>query len=274
MPLPEALIPGRPYDTKDQEDALERIGRSLLAGTRRYPAIESILRRTPFDRPVQTTDLDEMAELLLSLDDRHLVIQGPPGSGKTWTAGRLITRLIAAGKTVGVASTSHRAIHKLLAEVEDSAEGVGLGFRGLKKASGGNPESEYEGRQVENVFSNDDCAGAEVLGGTAWLFSDPAFDGTLDYLFVDEAGQVSLADARGDVDLRAERRARRRPAAARPGAAGLASDGDGGVGAGAPPRRRGDGAARPRAVSRAHVPATSGRVRLHLGGVLRGAPAA
>ena len=78
----------------------------------------------------------------------------------------------------------------------------------------------------------------------------------------------------GDVDLRAERRARRRPAAARPGAAGLASDGDGGVGAGAPARRRGDGAARPRAVSRAHLPATSGRVRVHLGGVLRGAPAA
>ena len=29
IPLPEALIPGRPYDTKDQESALERIGRSL-----------------------------------------------------------------------------------------------------------------------------------------------------------------------------------------------------------------------------------------------------
>jgi predicted RecB family nuclease len=193
--LPEALIPGGIYATKHQEDALVRIGRSLLEGTRSYPAIETILRRTPFARPVQTTNLDEMAELLLSLDGRHLVIQGPPGSGKTFTAGRLIARLIAAGKTVGVASTSHRAIHKLLAEVEDSAAGVGLGFRGLKKASGGNPESEYEGRQVENVFSNDDCAGAEVLGGTAWLFSDPDFDGTLDYLFVDEAGQVSLADA-------------------------------------------------------------------------------
>ena len=85
-PLPEALVPGRPYDTKDQEDALERLGRSLLAGDRRYPALESILRREPFDRPVQTSDLDEMKELVLSLDGRHLVIQGPPGSGKTWTS--------------------------------------------------------------------------------------------------------------------------------------------------------------------------------------------
>ena len=118
QPLPQALIPGRPYDTDAQEDALERIGRSLLAGDGRYPAVESVLRRTPFPRDVQTTDLDEMAELVLGLDGRHLVIQGPPGSGKTWVSGRLIARLLAAGKRVGVASTSHKAIHKLLAEVE------------------------------------------------------------------------------------------------------------------------------------------------------------
>ncbi len=272
--LPEALIPGGIYATKHQEDALERIGRSLLEGRRRYPAIESILRRTPFDRPVQTTDLDEMAELLLSLDGRHLVIQGPPGSGKTFTAGRLIARLIAAGKTVGVASTSHRAIHKLLAEVEDSAEGVGLGFRGLKKASSGNPESEYEGRQVENVFSNDDCAGAEVLGGTAWLFSDPDFDGTLDYLFVDEAGQVSLADA-----LAMSTCARNVVLVGDPQQLGQVLQGSHPTGTEASVLEHllgGEATVPPGPwpVSRAHLPATSGRVRLHLGGVLRGAPAA
>src|SRR5262245_159105 len=42
-PLPEAIIPGRPYDTDDQEDALERLGRSLLSGDHTYPALESIL---------------------------------------------------------------------------------------------------------------------------------------------------------------------------------------------------------------------------------------
>jgi predicted RecB family nuclease len=51
VPLPAALIPGRPFDTKDQEDALERIGRSFLEGAGRYPAIETILRRTPFALP-------------------------------------------------------------------------------------------------------------------------------------------------------------------------------------------------------------------------------
>ena len=32
--------------------------------------------------PIQTTDLDEMKALVLSLDGRHLVIQGPPGLGQ------------------------------------------------------------------------------------------------------------------------------------------------------------------------------------------------
>ena len=195
VPLPQALIPGSPYWTKDQEDALERIGRSLLEGSGRYPAIESVLRCDRFDRDVQTTDLDQMVTLLLALDGRHLVIQGPPGSGKTWTSGRLIARLIGAGKRVGVASTSHKAIHKLLAEVEAAAAELGVAFDGKKKASGNNLESEYPGLLVENVFDNADCVGCELLGGTAWLFSDPDLDGTLDYLFIDEAGQVSLADA-------------------------------------------------------------------------------
>ena len=35
----------------------------------------------------------------------------------------------------------------------------------------------------------------QLVAGTAWLLCRPELDGTLDYLFVDEAGQVSLADA-------------------------------------------------------------------------------
>jgi uncharacterized protein len=195
VPLPQALIPGRPYDTLAQEDALERFGRSLLAGDHRYPALESILRREPFDREVQTSDLEEMKALVRSLEGRQLVIQGPPGSGKTWTAGRLIVDLIARGRTVGVASTSHKAIHKLLDEVEGAAAEAGLEFAGLKKASAGNPESYYESDHIESVEQSDDCAGAELSAGTAWHFPRAAHDATLDYLFVDEAGQVSLADA-------------------------------------------------------------------------------
>jgi uncharacterized protein len=208
VPLPAALIPGGIYRTDAQEDAPERLGRSPLAGGGTYPVLESMLRRDAFGREIQTTDVDEIAGLLLAVGSpdpslapaggpvpAHLVIQGPPGSGKTWIAGRLIARLVEAGKSVGVASTSHRAIHKLLAEVEAAAGERGLAFHGRKKASRGNPESEFYGLVVENVFDNADCADADVVGGTAWLFADGRHDRRFDYLFVDEAGQVSLADA-------------------------------------------------------------------------------
>jgi uncharacterized protein len=191
VPLPRALLPGGPYFTGAQEGALERIGQSLLAGDHGYPAVESILRREPFGRDVQTIDLGEMSELLLSLDRRHLVIQGPPGSGKTWFSGRLIARALAAGKRVGVASTSHRAIHNLLHEVE----AAGIDVNGVKKASAGNPESFYEGDRITSVDDRAACIEAPLSGGTAWLYAHPDCDSSLDYLFIDEAGQVSLADA-------------------------------------------------------------------------------
>ena len=193
--LPEALIPGGPYTTGAQEDALMRFGRSLLAGDRRYPALESVLRREPFDRPVQTIDLSEIQALVLGLDARHLVIQGPPGSGKTVTSGRLLAHLLVHGKRVGVASTSHKAIHNLLEAVEAAAAELGLRFRGRKKATGGNPESRYESANIESVEDAAACADADLAAGTAWLFARGEHDATLDYLFIDEAGQVSLADA-------------------------------------------------------------------------------
>jgi predicted RecB family nuclease len=192
--LPEALIPGGPFRTPDQEEALARFARSLLAGDGRYPALESILDRVPFERAIQTTVLDEMMRLVRSLDGRHLVIQGPPGSGKTWTCGRLIADLISQRKTVGVASTSHKAIHKLLDEIEDAAAEIELDFTGLKKASG-SPETTYERDHFTSVTESDACAGVDVTGGTAWHYARHAHDSTLDYLFIDEAGQVSLADA-------------------------------------------------------------------------------
>ena len=67
---------------------------------------------------MQTMDLDEQKALVAALDESYLFIQGPPGSGKTWTGARLIVSLIAAGKRVGVAALSHKAINNLLEEVE------------------------------------------------------------------------------------------------------------------------------------------------------------
>jgi len=52
------------------------------------------------------------------LDGSHLFVQGPPGSGKTYNGAQLICHLLGRGARVGVASSSHAAIHNLLTEVE------------------------------------------------------------------------------------------------------------------------------------------------------------
>tara|TARA_R110000850_G_scaffold66972_20_gene148886 strand:- start:193 stop:426 length:234 start_codon:yes stop_codon:yes gene_type:complete len=38
---------------------------------------------------------------------------------------------------------------------------------------------------------------SRLVGGTAWLFSRPEMESQLDYLFIDEAGQVSIANLAG-----------------------------------------------------------------------------
>jgi predicted RecB family nuclease len=193
VPLPAALIPGGPYDTKAQRAALRRLARSVLGHDERYPACESMLARQPFPAPLPQDDLEASKRLAAGLDGRHLVIQGPPGAGKTYTGARLIVHLMGLGRRLGITATSHKAIHNLIAEVEKAAREEGLTFRGLKKGD------DYEGPSVttstNQAHFSEPAEDVLLLAGTSWLFSREDMEGVVDTLFVDEAGQVSLADA-------------------------------------------------------------------------------
>jgi hypothetical protein len=132
-------------------------------------------------------------EAAASLDESYLFVQGPPGSGKTWTGAQIVAHLLELGKRVGVAAPTHKAIHNLLGEIEAGAAPV----RALKKCSSGDPETKFEGAWIEN---EDDLAAfldpeVRLLAGTAWLFAREDLDAQLDVLVIDEAGQMSLADA-------------------------------------------------------------------------------
>jgi predicted RecB family nuclease len=201
-PLPSAIVLGAPPKTKAQRRAICRVADAILDHRADYPAVQSLLARgLPRLRGrvagalIQTLDLAEQKAIVSALDDSYLFIQGPPGSGKTWTGARLIVSLIAFGKRVGVAANSHKAIHNLLEEVEAVAVEEGVTFRGLKKRSKGE-ESTFEGRFITSTSSNEDCETFEgqLIAGTSWLFAREGMEQRLDYLFVDEAGQVSLAD--------------------------------------------------------------------------------
>ncbi len=141
-------------------------------------------------------DLDRAKRIAEGLNDSYLFIQGPPGSGKTYTGAHLILHLIEQGHRVGVASGTHAAIHNLLAEVERYAPSEQT-FAGLKKYSDEDNRYQSERGLIGNSKDVADFAGGgyDLIAGTAWLFCSEELDGTLDYLFLDEAGQISLADA-------------------------------------------------------------------------------
>src|SRR4030095_14093829 len=91
---------------------------------------------------------------------------------------------------------SHKVIHNLLDAIDHEADRRGRSFVGLKKARHDH-EALYASAHVKSSTSNAEIVAEapQLVAGTAWLFARPDPDGTLDYLVIDEAGQVSLADA-------------------------------------------------------------------------------
>jgi predicted RecB family nuclease len=212
-PLPVALSlgPGMPVSTKALRGALFRFGGSIVNGSGRYAALEGILNQTlpqmrgrvagaPVVRAGREA-LPEIIDAIASLDGSCLFVQGPPGAGKTYTGSHVIVALLQMGYRVGVSSNSHHAINNLLRAVEKIAHGKGFAFRGAKKSTLGKPESCIDGACITDVFANANIIDQfglvseyQLVAGTAWLFADADMDQKLDFLFVDEAGQVALAN--------------------------------------------------------------------------------
>ena len=210
-PPPRALVPGMPYDTSGQRTALHdlasavlkegladpgphRAGRDVLA--RALPRSAVVRPGAPIEEGPH--DLRRTVVVASSLDDSYLVIQGPPGSGKTYTGAQIVIDLLGRGKRVGVTAPSHRAICNLLTEIEEHAP-AHPGWSGLKKGSG---EDEFISARDTPLIGNsnshaDFCgpAAPSLLAGTAWLWSRQDMREAMDYLVIDEAGQVALADA-------------------------------------------------------------------------------
>jgi predicted RecB family nuclease len=188
-PLPRALIPGGPWDTRAQRAALRRLAEEVRFPTGGYRALRDVVTRALPHARLDVGPLEAAASLL----DSYLFIQGPPGSGKTWTGAQIAAHLLGLGKRVGVVAPTHKAIHNLLDEIEAAANPV----RALKKCSAGDPDTKYEGAWIENEDELAPFLDQEVrlLAGTAWLFAREELDAQLDVLVIDEAGQMSLADA-------------------------------------------------------------------------------
>jgi uncharacterized protein len=199
-----SLIPEGPLDAGVLRGAVYRYADTVVAGGADYAAISSILKR---ERP-QVRGLKGGADIIpagadivggavsaiLRLDQSHMLVQGPPGTGKTFLSASAVVELLSKGRRVGVASNSHKAINNLLAEIERQATKRGIQFRGARKCS--DDEHRLNGSLIVDLFDNAAVSAGnyDLIAGTAWLFARPEFDQYLDTLFIDEAGQVSLAN--------------------------------------------------------------------------------
>lgn len=194
------LHPDWPLDPKPIPGAL----RDVIAdqcGLRRYRAVDDLLSRTA---PRLTTGpltplADPVAGTIAAvgaMDETVLPIQGPPGTGKTHVTARAILSLVRKGARVGVTSNSHEAIRNVLMGCLSALEDEDLPITlDLVHKTSGDDDGYPDDCPVRRTTSNDEAAGGEhVVGATAWFFSRDENVQAFDWLFVDEAGQVGLAN--------------------------------------------------------------------------------
>jgi len=211
---PDKTIPERlsliPYDYLSADVIKQAILDYVQAFWERgekHPAIDDLLVRRPprfvgrSPGPVIASGANLVVETVAAvraMDGTTLAIQGPPGTGKTHTAAHVIAALVQDGQKVGIVANSHAVVNNLLARVAEVAPA--LAGTALWKVGGGADHPSIVAGRVQHTGNPKDAVeivatGAVAIGGTAWLFSRPELVGTLDYLFIDEAGQVSLANA-------------------------------------------------------------------------------
>jgi uncharacterized protein len=142
-------------------------------------------------------EVGEAIRLAFELDHGVLPIQGPPGTGKTFTGAHMILELVKAGKKVGVTAVGHETIRNVLRAVCEHAAAQGIDdFQCLHKGKpkDDNPEALHAVDNNERAASMFATGAYSLLGGTSWLWAKELFHDSVDVLFIDEAGQMSLAD--------------------------------------------------------------------------------
>ena len=105
--------------------------------------------------------------------------------------------LLRHGKKVGIAATAHKAISNLVDEVcvaaREEHHDVHVIQRCEEEEASTQPEVTVAEKN-EDVVKGLADGSCNVIAGTSWLFSRADLEGLIDVLFVDEAGQMSLAN--------------------------------------------------------------------------------
>lgn len=213
VPHPGALVPQNVLGADAQRDSLMRLGLWIaengVSGSGPFQAARGLLLRQPplislanldnmFDQTGEMTESARREIDSLCAQPSVLPVQGPPGSGKSYTGGRMIAELVRRGHRIGVTAVSHKVISNLLQYACSTARAADIRLSTVQKA---NDTDGCPDRMVEQVGDNKEILDAlrsgtaNVAAGTPWLWARSDMADSVEVLFVDEAGQMSLADA-------------------------------------------------------------------------------
>jgi len=182
---------------------------NVLKNEEGFKALKSFLRKDipnikglkAGDKILSSDNFDkEIPDIISRLESSYLFLQGPPGTGKTYQSANAIIELLKQKKRIGITANSHKVIHNLLERIETLANKKKFLFKGLKMGNPDNEDTFYDGKLIKTDKNEkhyiDGLKEKNILlyAGTKYHLSQWYYRNKLDYLFIDEAGQISLPD--------------------------------------------------------------------------------
>ena len=207
--MPRVMAAHEFFNTQVKQSALVHLATQLMEPTPEDPPRRVALDLLAASMPrftmghgpadgVFRDDLDDIVSWVGHLDGSYVAIQGPPGTGKTYRGAHIIYELIAQGARVGITAMSHAAIDNLLRATHDvfAQRSQLTRLRAVRRRSGPPRDGALEGVRYSNRVGDVESEAFNLVAGTTWLWARPAMaDHPVDVLLIDEAGQLSLADA-------------------------------------------------------------------------------
>ena len=185
---------------------------NILENKEGYKALKSFLNRDlpnikgidPGERIIKSESFDkEIPDIISRLNSSYVYLQGAPGTGKTYYSANAIVELLKKNKRIAVTANSHKVIHNLLHKVEEIAMEKNFIFKGLKMGNPDNEDTFFNGNQIKTEKNErqyiEGLKKRNILlySGTKYHLAQWYYKKEIDYLFLEEASQLSLADLIG-----------------------------------------------------------------------------
>ncbi|NQX78767.1 TM0106 family RecB-like putative nuclease [Gilvibacter sp.] len=203
LPHPVSVISLEGVNSNTKEEAIINLSEWVVANgmessNEKYRAARQMLMNISPRLNEPSTNLADLLERTFDfaskLDHSYLPIQGAPGAGKSYTGSHLIYHLAKQGKKIGITALSHKVITNLLTKVWEVAKEDGSSINMIQKV-----KADDDGIAPWTLARDEGPIQAaigttDVIAGTSFMWSKPPYEDSVDYLFIDEAGQLSLID--------------------------------------------------------------------------------